>query len=108
MSEELLRTYKTILRKPMTIGEIQKAENSTNSSVTYRVKKLRKICDDVKVVDYRLADGKPSKVYGIGERDVPYKSKKEILADQAKQREHIFEMFRLWDAATRHAVMCRA
>ena len=108
MSEELLRTYKTIRSKPMTISEIQKAENSTSSSVTYRVKKLREICDDVKVVDYRLADGKPSKVYGIGERDVPYKRKKEILADQARQREHIFEMFRLWDAATRHAVMCRA
>ena len=108
ISEEIFRTYKTIRIKPMTIGEIQKAENSSNAAVIYRIKKLRNIRNDVKVVDFRLVDGRPARVYGIGDHDVPYKSKEEILADQARQREHIFEMFRLWDAATRHAVMCRA
>ena len=108
INEMFERLHAMIAEKPMTLFEIQKIENLNVNAAWYRINKLRKFFDDVKVVDYRLEFGRPAKVYGIGEKDVSYKSKEEILADQARQREHIFERFRLWDAATRHAVMCRA
>lgn len=104
----VLKTLELIKEKPMTLFEIQKIENLNVNSAWYRINKIRKHFPEVKIVDWRIEFGRSVKVYGIGEKDVPFKSKDEIIEEQKKNQANIFERFRLWDAATRHAVMCRA